>query len=79
MSEQKDGKIHEQEDVMRYFKCNADSTDWFAGNSAKMGVLYTPSERYSLFPFLMEDKFTEVDLSPNRTAKIFGDRYEMVG
>ena len=62
---------------MLYYKALSEKFDYFSGNTTIVNELLTEKERYKKFAFLPDCCFDRVNVSPKKTYKSFGARFEI--
>ncbi len=62
---------------MWYWRAKCDAIDLKTGHSMVKGELLTKRERFSRIPNISDKMLEVVDISKNRTYKIFGIRFEV--
>lgn len=64
---------------MKYYKARREAHDYFTGNTTVKNELLTERERNTLFRYLNDDIFQEVEISKKKTFMNFGVRFEIKG
>lgn len=59
---------------MIYYQVVKDGYDYFNGNSAVQGELFTPKERNTLVRYISDEHFKEIEISRKKTFFNFGMR-----
>ena len=55
---------------MIYYQVVKDGYDYFNGNSAVQGELFTPKERNTLVRYISDEHFKEIEIQINKPLKI---------
>ena len=61
---------------MKYYKAHEEKHDYFTGETVAKDEICTAKERNTLYRYISDSNFTEINIPPKHTFKMFGRRFE---